>query len=131
MTAPTAAGCAAPDQAAPLPASLDLEKETVITGLVIWRLDQEKTRRQRPRPVAVLKNLRPAPSFLLTTQTGGRAKLAAYLGRTKVVLLFTGGSTSLAENQELAAVIEAKRPRAFSTRARPESSRTTRRARRT
>ncbi|MFI7428305.1 DUF1416 domain-containing protein [Micromonospora sp. NPDC049836] len=37
MTAPvasTAAGCAAPDQAAPLPASLDLEKETVITGLV-------------------------------------------------------------------------------------------------
>lgn len=35
MTAPTsAAGCAAPDQAAPLPASIDLEKETVITGLV-------------------------------------------------------------------------------------------------
>ncbi|MDO3703867.1 DUF1416 domain-containing protein [Micromonospora sp. C28SCA-DRY-2] len=34
MTAPTAAGCAAPDQAAPLPASLDLEKETVITGQV-------------------------------------------------------------------------------------------------
>ena len=34
MTAPTSAGCAAPDQAAPLPASLDLEKETVITGLV-------------------------------------------------------------------------------------------------
>ncbi|MEU1239245.1 DUF1416 domain-containing protein [Micromonospora parva] len=34
MTLPTAAGCAAPDQAAPLPASLDLEKETVITGVV-------------------------------------------------------------------------------------------------
>ncbi|ATO16200.1 DUF1416 domain-containing protein [Micromonospora sp. WMMA1998] len=34
-TAPTAAGCAAPDQAAPLPASLDLEKETVITGRVL------------------------------------------------------------------------------------------------
>jgi hypothetical protein len=41
MTAPsssaaasTAAGCAAPDQAAPLPASVDLEKETVITGVV-------------------------------------------------------------------------------------------------
>ncbi|MFY1674904.1 DUF1416 domain-containing protein [Plantactinospora sp. WMMB334] len=34
MTAPIAAGCAAPDQAAPLPASLDLEKETVITGIV-------------------------------------------------------------------------------------------------
>lgn len=30
-----AAGCAAPDQAAPLPASLDLEKETVITGRVL------------------------------------------------------------------------------------------------
>lgn len=29
-----AAGCAAPDQAAPLPASVDLEKETVITGTV-------------------------------------------------------------------------------------------------
>ncbi|HYN92364.1 MAG TPA: DUF1416 domain-containing protein [Pilimelia sp.] len=37
MTAPqstAAAGCAAPDQAAPLPASVDLEKETVITGAV-------------------------------------------------------------------------------------------------
>ncbi len=35
MTTPSiAAGCAAPDQAAPLPASLDLEKETVITGVV-------------------------------------------------------------------------------------------------
>ena len=29
-----AAGCAAPDQAAPLPASVDLEKETVISGVV-------------------------------------------------------------------------------------------------
>ena len=39
MSAPTpaaqaASGCAAPDQAAPLPASVDLEKETVITGVV-------------------------------------------------------------------------------------------------
>jgi hypothetical protein len=34
MTAPTAAGCAAPDQSAPIPASVDLEKETVITGAV-------------------------------------------------------------------------------------------------
>ena len=35
MTTPvTAAGCAAPDQAAPLPLSVDLEKETVITGIV-------------------------------------------------------------------------------------------------
>jgi hypothetical protein len=37
MTAPTsnaADGCAAPDQAAPLPASVDLQKETVITGVV-------------------------------------------------------------------------------------------------
>jgi hypothetical protein len=36
MTSPTntAAGCAAPDQSAPLPASVDLEKETVITGIV-------------------------------------------------------------------------------------------------
>jgi hypothetical protein len=33
-SATTAAGCAAPDQSAPLPASVDLEKETVITGLV-------------------------------------------------------------------------------------------------
>ncbi len=37
-TAPTAAGCAAPDQSAPLPASLDLEKETVITGQVADRV---------------------------------------------------------------------------------------------
>ncbi|GAA2696799.1 DUF1416 domain-containing protein [Actinoplanes palleronii] len=39
MTIPTAAaniaaGCAAPDQSAPLPASVDLQKETVITGRV-------------------------------------------------------------------------------------------------
>ena len=36
MTSPSnvAAGCAAPDQSAPLPASVDLEKETVITGTV-------------------------------------------------------------------------------------------------
>jgi hypothetical protein len=39
MTSPvtaavTAAGCAAPDQATPLPVSVDLEKETVITGIV-------------------------------------------------------------------------------------------------
>ena len=34
MTAPTAAGCAAPDQAAPLPASLDPANETIVTGLV-------------------------------------------------------------------------------------------------
>jgi hypothetical protein len=36
MTVPvdSAAGCAAPDQAAPLPASVDLAKETVITGVV-------------------------------------------------------------------------------------------------
>ncbi len=27
-------GCAAPDQAAPMPASVDVEKETVITGVV-------------------------------------------------------------------------------------------------
>jgi hypothetical protein len=36
MTSPTntAAGCAAPDQSAPIPAGVDLEKETVITGVV-------------------------------------------------------------------------------------------------
>ncbi|BCJ66107.1 MULTISPECIES: DUF1416 domain-containing protein [Polymorphospora] len=34
MTAPTSTGCAAPDQAAPLPASVDLTRETVITGVV-------------------------------------------------------------------------------------------------
>jgi len=36
MTAPnsTAAGCAAPDQSAPIPANVDLEKETVITGIL-------------------------------------------------------------------------------------------------
>jgi Protein of unknown function (DUF1416) len=29
-----AAGCAAPDQSAPIPAGVDLEKETVITGIL-------------------------------------------------------------------------------------------------
>jgi hypothetical protein len=36
MTSPSniADGCAAPDQSAPIPAGVDLEKETVITGIV-------------------------------------------------------------------------------------------------
>ncbi|HEY7273342.1 MAG TPA: DUF1416 domain-containing protein [Actinoplanes sp.] len=34
MAASNVAGCAAPDQSAPIPASVDLEKETVITGVV-------------------------------------------------------------------------------------------------
>ena len=34
MAASDVAGCAAPDQSAPIPASVDLEKETVITGIV-------------------------------------------------------------------------------------------------
>ncbi|GLY96926.1 DUF1416 domain-containing protein [Actinoplanes sp. NBRC 103695] len=34
MTAPDISGCAAPDQSAPIPAGVDLEKETVITGIV-------------------------------------------------------------------------------------------------
>ena len=36
MTSPSniADGCAAPDQSAPIPAGVDLQKETVITGLV-------------------------------------------------------------------------------------------------
>ena len=33
MAAVNVSGCAAPDQAAPLPAGIDLEKETVITGV--------------------------------------------------------------------------------------------------
>jgi Protein of unknown function (DUF1416) len=40
MAAPTASGCAAPDQSAPIPASVDLEKETVITGTVITVSDE-------------------------------------------------------------------------------------------
>ena len=35
MTSPNiAAGCAAPDQSAPLPAGVDLNRETVLTGVV-------------------------------------------------------------------------------------------------
>ena len=36
MTSPsnTAAGCAAPDQSGPMPASVDLNRETVLTGIV-------------------------------------------------------------------------------------------------
>ncbi|SDT75674.1 DUF1416 domain-containing protein [Actinoplanes derwentensis] len=34
IAATSAAGCAAPDQSAPLPSSVDLAKETVITGIV-------------------------------------------------------------------------------------------------
>jgi hypothetical protein len=34
MAASDVAGCAAPDQSAPIPASVNLEKETVITGIV-------------------------------------------------------------------------------------------------
>ncbi|HZN76917.1 MAG TPA: DUF1416 domain-containing protein [Micromonosporaceae bacterium] len=39
MNAVVTAGCAAPDQAAPLPASVDLEKETVISGVVVAAAD--------------------------------------------------------------------------------------------
>jgi hypothetical protein len=39
MNAVVTAGCAAPDQAAPLPASVDLEKETVISGVVLAAAD--------------------------------------------------------------------------------------------
>ncbi len=52
MTLPIAAGCAAPDQAAPLPASLDLEKETVITGIV--RSADGRAGAGRVRPAARL-----------------------------------------------------------------------------
>ncbi|MCO8272668.1 DUF1416 domain-containing protein [Actinoplanes sp. TRM 88003] len=35
MTSPNvAAGCAAPDQSAPMPASVDIHRETVLTGIV-------------------------------------------------------------------------------------------------
>jgi Protein of unknown function (DUF1416) len=34
MAASDVAGCAAPDQSVPIPASVDLTKETVITGIV-------------------------------------------------------------------------------------------------
>jgi hypothetical protein len=34
MTAPNVSGCAAPDQSASIPAGVDLEKETVITGIL-------------------------------------------------------------------------------------------------
>jgi hypothetical protein len=40
MAASNVAGCAAPDQSVPIPASVDLEKETVITGVV--RNDSEE-----------------------------------------------------------------------------------------
>jgi peroxiredoxin len=80
----------------------------IIAALVIWRLDQEHVRRSTPRPVTIPKYVRPAPSFLLTTQSGGRAKLAAYLGRTKVVLFFTGGETPLPENRLFSAVTAAQ-----------------------
>lgn len=33
-TAANVSGCAAPDQSAPIPAGVDLEKETVITGIL-------------------------------------------------------------------------------------------------
>ncbi|WP_197454027.1 peroxiredoxin family protein [Caulifigura coniformis] len=79
-----------------------------IAALSVWRMQQENVRRSRPRPVPTLRNLRPAPSFLLTTQSGGRAKLAAYLGRTRVVLYFTGGAGSLATAQAFSAVAAAQ-----------------------
>jgi hypothetical protein len=34
MSTPDVVGCGAPEQSAPIPASVDLEKETVITGVV-------------------------------------------------------------------------------------------------
>jgi peroxiredoxin len=80
----------------------------IIAGLVAWRMKQETLRRQRPRPAQELKNLRAAPGFALTNQSGGQTKLGAYLGRTKIALYFTGGTTVLGNDQQLAALAEAQ-----------------------
>ncbi|WFE51555.1 MULTISPECIES: DUF1416 domain-containing protein [unclassified Micromonospora] len=75
MTLPIAAGCAAPDQAAPLPASLDLEKETVITGIVRAADDE-------PVPGAYVRLLDSTGEFTaeVVTSTAGQFRFFAAPG---------------------------------------------------
>lgn len=68
----------------------------ILTGVSWWRIEWQKTHRQR-RPVAAPQELRPADpfKFLLYDQSTRLTKLEAYLGRTTLLLLFTGAETDL------------------------------------
>jgi peroxiredoxin len=70
----------------------------LIAGVSWWRIEWQKTHRQRP-PVALPQDLRPADpfKFVLYDQTTRLTKLEAYLGRTRLLLLFTGAETDLAK----------------------------------
>jgi len=68
----------------------------LIAGVSYWRIEWQKTHRQQ-RPVAAPRELRSAEpfKFLLYDQTTRLTKLEAYLGRTKLLLLFTGAEADL------------------------------------
>jgi peroxiredoxin len=77
----------------------------VITGLVIWRTNWQSTHRQ-DRPSAPPRETGPAPTFVLHDQTGAVVKFERYIGRTRLLVLFTGEDTELHENRLLSLVAD-------------------------
>jgi hypothetical protein len=77
----------------------------VIIGLVVWRTNWQTTHRQL-RPVVAPRETGPAPTFVLHDQTGAVVKFERYIGRTRLLVLFTGESTELHENRLLSLVAD-------------------------
>jgi peroxiredoxin len=59
----------------------------VITGLVLWRMDRQPQRVDSPAAQAAVRRL--APRFELYDQHSQLVKFERYLGRTRLLLLFT------------------------------------------
>jgi peroxiredoxin len=76
----------------------------VIAGLVMWKQHWLETHRQKAG--AIPGQLGPAPSFVLLDQHGNPAKLERYLGRTRVVLFFTGSPKNVETQPEVQQLAE-------------------------
>lgn len=77
----------------------------IITGLAVWRTNWQATHRQQ-RPLAAPRETGPAPTFVLHDQTGAVVKFERYIGRTRLLVLFTGEATELHENRLLSLVAD-------------------------
>lgn len=89
----TAAGCAAPDQSAPLPAGVDPEKETVITGVV-------RAGGGAPVPGAYVRLLDAAGEFAaeVVASPGGEFRFFAAPGPWMIRVLSRHGSGTTSVN---------------------------------
>ncbi|MBX3442616.1 MAG: hypothetical protein KF774_09415 [Planctomyces sp.] len=79
----------------------------LIAGVSLWRIEWQKTHRQRP-PIELPADVRTveALKFTLNDQTGRATKLDAYLGRTRLVLLFPGEGRNLERSASLATLAD-------------------------